>query len=751
MEKRPADRYSSAKELADDLRRYLAGEPIKARPAAPIEKIMKWSRRHRTMVSVVAGATVLLMSVVVVSFVLINKERVRALEALDKTSEAFYMADINAAQKAWERGWMDEAQTILQRQKPKDGPDRRGLEWFLLDRATRPPKPVVLAGHAGAVNELAVCPDPQFLASVGDDGTLRIWNRYRTMAVATIPIGKGPLHSVAISPDGRYVAAGSRTLYLWDRIDLLHSRALFHAEHSFESLAFTPDGQYVAGGQRYHEVILFSLDGTIVRRVPCTSRVESLEFTPKESQLLVPNRRPQRSGNTRDVVELWRDDLSKLEQEFTPRGYSAINIVRSSPSGESLAAIERDSHRICVLDKTSGRIMLETPRGPAIPTALAYSPDANTIAAVYENGDINFLELNGISDQHATTQWPTQAIRGHNGMIADVKYLTNETIATCGADGLVKVWDLSQLGRRIPHVLQKVFSLGLSPDGRVLACVGRLNFKLLDQRGRLIHNERLEGNSKRISWSPSGNRVAVCCTDRNAVVVFSRSGEKISTIAHEGAAAAAFSSDDKMLAIVGGKKLALWRADDGGEVHQHALQSEGSCVAFSPNGRYLAYGGHSHSIMLTDSTGQSVLHELPCNSYTSALAFSPDSSMLVSGHEDSAIRLWSATNGKLQTELLKDGSAVNRLAFSADGRTLLSAARDGTIRAWSVDQSRDYGIVYRVDVSGENQAASEILVDFSLSSDDRRVAILFQDRDGRHAIELWDLQEPPPAANDAVQ
>jgi WD40 repeat protein len=233
----------------------------------------------------------------------------------------------------------------------------------------------------------------------------------------------------------------------------------------------------------------------------------------------------------------------------------------------------------------------------------------------------------------------------------------------------------------------------------------------------------------------------VCCHDRGEVVVFDRKGELVSTVAHEGARAAAFSPDDKRLAIIGGRILRLCRAHDGGEVYCKTLTGDGYCVAFSPDGSYLAYGGRSALITLIDRGGQVVHDPLPCKSYTNALKFSPDGSLLASGHDDSAIRLWSVASGKLKAELAKHARAINRLAFSADGRTLLSAGLDGTIRAWSVGQSRDYGVVYRARLLDENQPASDVFCDFSLSSDDRRLALLYHDRACKEDIvELWDLQ-----------
>jgi serine/threonine protein kinase len=67
MEKNPAERYATAKELADDLRRFLADEPIRARPASVVRRLRKWGRRHRA--AVVAGVTMLLMAGVLAGYV----------------------------------------------------------------------------------------------------------------------------------------------------------------------------------------------------------------------------------------------------------------------------------------------------------------------------------------------------------------------------------------------------------------------------------------------------------------------------------------------------------------------------------------------------------------------------------------------------------------------------------------------------------------------------------------------------------
>jgi tetratricopeptide (TPR) repeat protein len=61
LHKEPQRRYASALALADDLARYLAGEPIQARPAGLVEKGWKWARRRPTAAALVAVSVLALV------------------------------------------------------------------------------------------------------------------------------------------------------------------------------------------------------------------------------------------------------------------------------------------------------------------------------------------------------------------------------------------------------------------------------------------------------------------------------------------------------------------------------------------------------------------------------------------------------------------------------------------------------------------------------------------------------------------
>jgi formylglycine-generating enzyme required for sulfatase activity len=101
LSKEPARRYASAEDLADDLRRFQAGEPIRARPVGAVERIWKWMRRRPTLAALLGVVLLALVSLAVLSVNLAaarndaenkrkdaeNKEKLAQQEA-DKASKA---------------------------------------------------------------------------------------------------------------------------------------------------------------------------------------------------------------------------------------------------------------------------------------------------------------------------------------------------------------------------------------------------------------------------------------------------------------------------------------------------------------------------------------------------------------------------------------------------------------------------------------------------------------------------------------
>ncbi len=141
LSKEPKDRYASARELADDLNRWLDGRPILARPASRVERAVKWVRRHK-LVAALSGAAVI-GAILGVSGLAWGWSA--AVAARDEASRGRghrpapgLRRQLNLAERDWRDANIAQVLRHLEETRPPRGKsDLRGFEWYYLDRLTR--------------------------------------------------------------------------------------------------------------------------------------------------------------------------------------------------------------------------------------------------------------------------------------------------------------------------------------------------------------------------------------------------------------------------------------------------------------------------------------------------------------------------------------------------------------------------------------------------------------------------------------
>jgi serine/threonine protein kinase len=86
------DRYLTAQDLADDLRRVLEGQPTVARPPTLVDRLSKFARRHRRMVAAAAALVLVATAGLAASTLLINRERAQAQANFARAEHYFRQA-----------------------------------------------------------------------------------------------------------------------------------------------------------------------------------------------------------------------------------------------------------------------------------------------------------------------------------------------------------------------------------------------------------------------------------------------------------------------------------------------------------------------------------------------------------------------------------------------------------------------------------------------------------------------------------
>jgi WD40 repeat protein/tRNA A-37 threonylcarbamoyl transferase component Bud32 len=246
LDKRPSQRFSSAAALADELERWVEGQPLRdARRVRWPERSWLWCRRKPVLASLSAAAVLLLALVAVLVPISIHRaglaaeakrdqdkaereaieQAKRAREAQEAKRRREYLNDMGAAGQAVRGSDFTEVRRLLQKWRPAatEGVDYRAWEWHFLDARCRE-VPLLVRGHPGQVQAVAWSPRGDRLASADGGGNVKIWDALdgkELLQLPTLALAGGAL-ALAWSADGNSLAGagqaplGKAVVQIWD-------------------------------------------------------------------------------------------------------------------------------------------------------------------------------------------------------------------------------------------------------------------------------------------------------------------------------------------------------------------------------------------------------------------------------------------------------------------------------------------------------------------------------------------------------
>jgi WD40 repeat protein len=658
LEKQPERRYASAAALADDLERWLRGEPILARRSGPAERLLKWARR-RPAAAALAGVSALAAAAVAVALL------VGAVLLNAKNAEL-------TAQKGALTDKQGELEAALRRERDSRREEQRVFtahRVFLADGQLR-------AGRPDEAEDLLDACRP---------ADLRLWEWHYLKRLchrdrATLRGASYEVSGVAFAPDGRRVAAAedANKVYVWDVETgrrLLTLRAAAASTSFCRSVAFSRDGRLLATPTRRGAVVWDAETGKELHTLAWDDAdglpfdegfANAVGFSPDGDRLVA-------CGIDR-VVRVW--DLGREKEILRLEG--AHEMAAFSPDGGTLvAAAADDKDGVRGYDAESGRRRWALP-GAA--SCLAFRADGKQLAvgAARAPGFVRVYDVGGDAAPRLAREWPTEGRR-----VFGLAFRPGEPFLAGAVGDGVRVWDLTT-GREAPAPDGGRRCVAYSPDGRWLAAGASENaVKVWDAGGppRAWPADRPADGLTDLAFSPDGGLLALArqtgrveevelwdARREERLGVLSRREVPAGVEGEAGPVCLAFSPDGKRLAVGDGWRvfettgdgkrvprepdLTVW--DAAGRRRLFAVERAGGRAAWSADGAWIA----------TTTIRQ--------NEYT------PDAPYL---HSD--VRVWDSADGRPVRTLEEAGP---HLAFSPAGRLLATAPeRPGPrVRLWEV-------------------------------------------------------------------
>ncbi len=598
-----------------------------------------------------------------------------------------------------------------------------------------------LRGHNSQLWSLALSKDGTQLATVGMDGTAKVWDLATNQVVTTLPtsvtinlIGTGaafspdgkrlltisgdntatlwdaatgtalfPLRghtdlvtSVAISPDGKLFATASsdKTVKLWDAATGAEIRTLTGLEGYALQIAFAPDGKRVfaasddtgiaiawdaASGK---ELFRFGGQGTTVG-------VYTLAVSPDGVQLA--------TGEFDTTVKLWDAATGKLLLTLFGHASQVVGVTYSH-DGRYLASASEDG-TIKLWDAQTGRELLTLSGHMSGVMGVAFSPDGGHLYSASRDGTARIWDISAAAGH----DWVNMV--GHSGRIIGVAYRPDGAqVATWSHDGTVKLWDAAT--GAVQHTLNiedipSGGNPGYSPDSRKVAVISGNRVVVFDAQSgaELFALPQFSGPAIQALFSHDGTRLVVGGHEGVVRIFDSANGRQLSefSITRKGSDGAlwrmALSPDDRWLGTAQADGAFVWDVATGKQLVAFSGHGEGartSGIAFSPDGKWAATAGNDGTVQVWDAATGAIVFKLTGHTgATFGVAFSPDGKSLASSSVDRTIKIWRLlpAGGEVPEPLTLRGQtgAVYSIAFSPDGTRLATVGRNPVARVYALN------------------------------------------------------------------
>lgn len=684
-------RYASASEFADDVQRYLNGEPVIASPPSLNYRMRKTAYQHRVALSILAVVMIALSAVAVISRWQLSAVELARQETELREQHAIdllHALKLQGALTAFRNERFDQLHEITAglRSDPllSDRENRPTHLINLLNEAARRPARASFSNTC-SVHDIVATSDQKQAVSVDEKGDVKLWNIDSPEDRGQLLGSHGePAHAVAVSPDDQFAVTGSTSgeLRYWNLLDRALIRTLKPVQNGIETLRWSPDGQTVAAGSRYSQVWVGDAEGNERFRIANDHRHESLLFSDDGSELIIPNRKD---------IGVYDSFTGQKRRSISTQPLSNVRtICFAGENNQWLIAGERYRESLVVLEYSTGRLLAQLPLGRGYARAICSSKNGLWLRVSYSGGQIQIIQLSPRERGQSVTGTIWSEYRAHAPAPDDrlpLAFLAdNSQFMSAGVDGRIYVWeqhDLPAVEIRQPPA--PIFTSYLDRNtGDIYHIHASKQHPFLAQAQafseQLVHGIFAVALNKKIFLVRAEDRSVI------AEVESPLTDHREVTIADGGDVLVAGSTN----------ALCVWETSnswsDRPRVKRFAINHH-SAPVLCDNGRTMIVDDEDKNQLVAINVATRSVIELSKIPQVNHLSIGPREQLVGIVFND-GFRIIDRTDRKtiLQTD---NAGSTGQLRFTHDGVVVLDCRRDGHVHVWHLPTRQELGLLYR--------------------------------------------------------
>ncbi|MGK0219990.1 MAG: serine/threonine protein kinase/WD40 repeat protein [Planctomycetota bacterium] len=709
LEKEPDGRYSSAAELAEDIRRHLQNEPIAARPPSRWYLLKKFTRRNQGLVGGALATFAALVIGLIASTIFALRASENATRAAGNEAAALreaYVARLTATSA------LADTDPYLARQQLEAAPEAlRGWEWrHLASRLKRYAR--TYEADVPSTGPMAYFAGGTRMVSALVDGRVAVWDAETTelIRVGTDLAGSQIVTLAVPSGGSPLVACGTEAgrVRVWD----LNADTWFDVSTEaspIHEVAWDSGGDRLLFSTKSGALRLWSRGGPIrdhsIEMLPQFSRPSKLGFSP-DGTWYSATTVSQQGG-----LAYWFDSESGEQLSASSELFPAVRAQGLSHDSTRIAATGLRGLRSCTVlsARTNELELVLRGHGQGI-AAVAWTPDDAGLFTSSHDGTVRYWNTAtgaSLATLEADRSSPLAVSPNGSGLVFRL-------------EGTLRYWDLALTSATVLHPnVNYVYHLTYAPDGARLAAASiySTHATIMDPRlGRIVRTLDVSDSdgicfsrdaaqlfllnglwpSNELSKEPGWKRSGLTKWASTIEVATGSVGvPPVSAVQDwkrppRGGARYGpgwvISADGGRRAKAGYHRVGSNALVSDVALGETILEVEGDFhgVALSPDGALLAAAhGEPGRIEIWSLTEMRKLLELPAHGNSAyCVEFHPDGTRLATGGNDSVIRLWDTATWEPVLELRGHTSYVKTVVFSPDGTQLASGSGDLTVRIW---------------------------------------------------------------------